>query len=103
MAMSDAGAGGRGPKLEPVVLTDEERSTLEGWVRRRKSAQALALRSRIVLACARDGVPPVVGVAAELGVSPDMVRKWRRRVFAPRVGGLGGEPRPGRPPADWDP
>jgi len=39
------------PKLEPVVLTDEERQVLEGWARRRKTAQALALRSRIVLAC----------------------------------------------------
>ena len=44
------------PKLEPVVLTDEERQVLEGWARRRKTAQALALRSRIVLACA-DGGP----------------------------------------------
>jgi hypothetical protein len=40
------------PKLEPVVLSDEERQVLEGWARRRKTAQALALRSRIVLACA---------------------------------------------------
>ena len=44
------------PKLEPVVLTDDERQVLEGWARRRKTAQALALRSRIVLACA-DGRP----------------------------------------------
>ena len=40
------------PKLEPLVLTDDERQVLEGWARRRKTAQALALRSRIVLACA---------------------------------------------------
>ncbi|WP_291409664.1 helix-turn-helix domain-containing protein [Actinophytocola sp.] len=96
--MSDVVAGRRGPKLEPVVLADEERSTLERWVRRRKSAQALALRSRIVLACARDDVPPVVGVAKELGVSADTVRKWRRRFLARRLDGLVDEPRPGRPP-----
>ena len=40
------------PKLEPLVLTEEERQVLEGWARRRKTAQALALRSQIVLACA---------------------------------------------------
>ena len=44
------------PKLEPLVLTDEERQVLEGWARRRKTAQALALRSRIVLACADGAV-----------------------------------------------
>ena len=55
------------PKLEPLVLSDDERRVLEGWARRRKTAQALALRSRIVLACA-DGAA-VSAVAAELGVS----------------------------------
>ena len=44
------------PKLEPLVLTDDERQVLEGWARRRKTAQALALRSRIVLACADGAV-----------------------------------------------
>src|SRR3974377_2265797 len=55
------------PRLEPVVLTDEERQVLGGWARRRKTAQALALRSRIILACA-DGTS-VSEVSAELGVS----------------------------------
>ena len=57
------------PKLEPVVLSDEERRVLEGWARRRKTAQALALRSRIILACA-DGAA-VSAVAAELGSITD--------------------------------
>jgi hypothetical protein len=32
-----------------LVLTEQERDTLTRWARRRTSAQALALRSRIVL------------------------------------------------------
>jgi hypothetical protein len=40
--------------LEPLELTDEERSTLASWPRRPKSAQALALRRRMVLACASE-------------------------------------------------
>ena len=37
------------PTAVSIELTDEERAVLEGWTRRRKSAQALALRARIVL------------------------------------------------------
>jgi hypothetical protein len=57
------------PKLEPLVLSAEERHVLEGWARRRKTSQALAQRSRIVLACA-DGAS-VTAVAAGLKVSRD--------------------------------
>ena len=60
-----------GPKLEPLVLSAEERQVLEGRVRRRKTSQALARRSRIVLACA-DGAS-VTAVAAGLKVSRDAV------------------------------
>ena len=83
------------PKLEPVVLTDEERQVLEGWARRRKTAQALALRSRMVLAFA-DG-DSVTEVAAELGTSRGTAGKWRSRFLASRLEGLNDEPRPGRP------
>ncbi|WP_199881461.1 IS630 family transposase [Streptomyces sp. CB03911] len=72
---------------------------LTRWVRRAKSAQALALRSRIVLACDGPDVPSIVGVARELGVTADTVRKWRRRFLAERLDGLVDEPRPGRPPS----
>ena len=73
------------PKLEPLVLTDDERRVLEGWARRRKTAQALALRSRIVLACADGG--SVSAVAAELGVSGTTVGKWRSRFLEDRLEG----------------
>ena len=71
---------------------------LERWTRRATSAQALALRARIVLACAGPEVPPIVAVARELRVTADTVRKWRRRFLAERLDGLVDEPRPGRPP-----
>jgi transposase len=83
------------PKLEPLVLTDEERQVLEGWARRRKTAQALALRSRIVLASA-DGAAVSV-VAADLGISRTTAGKWRSRFLESRLEGLSDEPRPGRP------
>jgi transposase len=82
-------------RLEPLVLTGDERRTLENWVKRRSTAQGLALRARIVLACAQGGSN--VAVAARLGVSRTTVRKWRTRFLRDRLDGLPDEPRPGVP------
>ena len=81
--------------LAPLDLTDDERAQLEAWTRRRTSAQALALRSRIVLlaAAGRNNSE----IAGELGVHRNMVAKWRSRFLEHRLDGLCDEPRPGQP------
>jgi transposase len=90
---TDTGPRRPGPKLAELALTDEERATLSRWARRRTSSQALALRCRIVLACAEGHSN--AAVAERLGVSKPTVTKWRARFVARRLEGLADEPRPG--------
>jgi transposase len=83
------------PRAVELLLSDGEREQLRAWARRRKSAQALAQRSRIVLAAATGGSNSQI--AAEMGITRGMVAKWRSRFAEYRVDGLLDEPRPGRP------
>ena len=82
------------PKAE-LIVTADEREALERWARRPKTAQALAQRARIVLACST-GMQNTT-VAARIGVNKATVGKWRRRFVARRLDGLLDEPRPGTP------
>ena len=85
------------PVAVPIVLNDDEREQLQAWSRRPSSAQALALRSRVVLACADAPGAPNGQIAEDLGISRNMVTKWRNRFAVDRLEGLLDEPRPGRP------
>ena len=85
----------RGPALNPLRLAPPERSRLEAWARRRKTAQALALRCRIILAAA-EGLSNME-VAERLGTTRLTVGKWRSRFLKSRLDGLMDEPRPGAP------
>ena len=85
----------RGPRLGELKLTMEEHNQLVEWTRRHKTSQALALRSRIVLACAQGADNSEV--ARRCRVTRQTVGKWRRRFLEQRIDGLLDEPRPGAP------
>ncbi|MFQ5720837.1 MAG: IS630 family transposase [Acidobacteriota bacterium] len=85
----------RGRPTAPINLAPEEREELQRWARRRKTAQGLATRARIVLACA-EGLTGQT-VARRLRTSQQTVCLWRRRFLERRNDGLLDEPRPGAP------
>jgi transposase len=85
----------RGRPKPPLTLTAEEIDTLQRWTRRPTTAQALAERARIVLACASGKDNGVV--AAETRMTRQTVGRWRRRFIEKRLDGLLDEPRPGAP------
>ena len=78
-----------------IELTDEEREVLDGYARRRTTAQALALRARIVLRCAEGGEN--TEIATEMKLHRLTVGRWRARFAKLRLQGLQDEPRPGAP------
>ena len=84
-----------GRPTPPLVLTMNERATLQQWARRPKTAQALAQRARIILACAEG--QPNKAVAHAIRVAQQTVCKWRQRFVTQRLDGLLDEPRPGAP------
>jgi len=84
-----------GRPIPPLTLSPEEQETLERWTRRPKTAQALAQRARVVLACATG--KSNTGVSRDMGLSKQAVGKWRRRFLERRLDGLLDEPRPGAP------
>lgn len=85
----------RGRQLAPLVVTTEERESLERWTRRAKTGQALAQRARIILESA--GGKSNTEVARCLRITNQMVGKWRARFLEKRLDGLLDEPRPGTP------
>jgi len=85
----------RGRPTTPLVLSREEREVLERWARRGATAQSLALRTRIILACAEGKTNQVV--AKEVGTSAQTVCKWRGRFIRDRLKGLADEYRSGAP------
>src|SRR3974390_424225 len=84
-----------GRPLPQVTLTVVENNCLVELARRRTTAQAIALRARIVLACAQD--LSNTQVAQRLKVTLQTVGKWRRRFIEQRLDGLFDAPRPGQP------
>ncbi|MGD0950114.1 MAG: IS630 family transposase [Candidatus Binatia bacterium] len=84
-------------RAEAIVLSDEERTTLDLWARRRSLPLRVVQRAQIIQMAA-DGVLNQE-IAHELGVSRPTVQLWRQRFLALRLPGLAKDaPRPGRMP-----
>lgn len=84
-----------GRELPAIELDEAERAELMSLASRRNTAQALALRARIILACAEGGQSKVI--AERLGLDRETVGKWRRRFMTQRLEGLRDGPRSGTP------
>ena len=84
-----------GRPIPELILSDAEREVLQNWARRPKSAQALALRARMILRCAEGLTNTQVAGLVQVRIAT--VGKWRQRFVERRLDGLLDEPRPGAP------
>jgi transposase len=84
-----------GRPKKPLEITDKDRVKLQTMARRPKSAQAMAMRARIVLSC-EEGMSNSE-VARKLHIAGATVGKWRERFRKQGLEGLLDEPRVGAP------
>ena len=81
----------------PIVLTPDERPTLERWARGRRVPRRLVRRARIILQAVAGRSN--AAIARALGTDRECVGRWRARFATQRLAGLQHDaPRPGRPP-----
>jgi transposase len=79
----------------PIVVSAEERTALETWLRAPTTEQRLVERARIVLLAA-DGWASRA-IAREVGCARGVVSRWRMRFARDRLAGLADAPRSGKP------
>jgi transposase len=83
----------KGRPLQPLSIGEEQRRQLLWWSRRHKTAQALAMRARIILLAA--GGLSNSAIAGQVSTTLETVGKWRRRFLEGGLDSLLDEPRPG--------
>lgn len=79
-----------------IILSATEKAVLQARATSARAPYRMVIRARIVLACARGCTN--AGIAADVGMHIDTVRKWRSRFYHHRLEGLTDLPRTGRPP-----
>jgi len=78
-----------------IILSTAEKAVLDARANSARAEHRMVIRATIVLAAALGHTN--AAIAAEVGMHIDTVRKWRRRFYRGRIGGLADRPRSGRP------